>query len=815
MTDKQSAIVIRFAVQDGQKVTEALKKLEAEGTAAFKRFGDGTSAPLKGVVLLQGAMAELSGIANTAAGSAGIVGSALSRLGPAGLAAGAAIGVVTVGLRNLLSVAVALKANSEASGLSLDVYQRIEKASIGAGANAEQVAQSLRQFAVQSRAAFKAQGDLYDSIREVNPELARQLATSKDQAAALKVVQQAMEQAGSAAQRAAIGNAAFGESWSKIFPGLQRQGSVSANQLIDPQLVKTAADVSRDIGTIVDTLKTRFFNVLKPFVDQLSLFLNALKEAEQRAPGQESPRNEVSGWRVRQGIANLTGGRVDLRDENDREMTSMEDTVRKRAELAKQLEKINQDLARSQASLEDATAQRLQAQRSGGNGNFEAAFADTARAESSTLQQRRDQIRKLIADLDEEERRLAERRDRRRNPPQASSAVPEITVRGRAAAPTQGELDEREKRNLYSELTPLQQRIAIMGEAATTTDRLRAATIQLRIAQLEKANIDGREVALVRSIAAARLDGERIAVRTTLGIATAEERLQLKQREVANQRAQGIIRSDEEAARVLSVYRKELEETVRQEAVRASRTPQLTRLRVEGTRDIREDIDQLAASGINEMSSGLVTLARNYKNAGQAATDFGISVLTMLSQLMLKRMILGPLAAALEGALGSWFGGGTGLSGTSAGGALVSSATGNVMTPRGAVPLQRFANGGVGGVARRRMFAEFGEGRQHEAYVPLPDNRTIPVTLDYRNTPAFNPTAPLPGGSGGGVTNNFTVTPPDGYEAKTEKTQNSTGGQDMRVVFKRLMQSEMADDVKNGGPMSKMFSGLMAQRKVR
>ena len=54
------------------------------------------------------------------------------------------------------------------------------------------------------------------------------------------------------------------------------------------------------------------------------------------------------------------------------------------------------------------------------------------------------------------------------------------------------------------------------------------------------------------------------------------------------------------------------------------------------------------------------------------------------------------------------------------------SANGNVMTSGGPLPLQKYAKGGI---ARSPQLSIFGEGSQPEAYVPLPDGRTIPVTM--------------------------------------------------------------------------------------
>ena len=48
------------------------------------------------------------------------------------------------------------------------------------------------------------------------------------------------------------------------------------------------------------------------------------------------------------------------------------------------------------------------------------------------------------------------------------------------------------------------------------------------------------------------------------------------------------------------------------------------------------------------------------------------------------------------------------------------------MTSEGALPLHRYATGGI---ANTPQVALFGEGRGPEAFVPLPDGRRIPVAM--------------------------------------------------------------------------------------
>ena len=53
-------------------------------------------------------------------------------------------------------------------------------------------------------------------------------------------------------------------------------------------------------------------------------------------------------------------------------------------------------------------------------------------------------------------------------------------------------------------------------------------------------------------------------------------------------------------------------------------------------------------------------------------------------------------------------------------------ADGGIMTQDGPMPLKRYA---YGGIANSPQLAMFGEGSKPEAYVPLPDGRSIPVTM--------------------------------------------------------------------------------------
>jgi len=807
MTDKQSAIVIRFAVQDGQKVTEALKRLEQDGTASLKKLGDGGQAQARGFVLLQSATDELRNRMASAAGGAGSFGTVLSSGSAKALAFGAALGILVAGMRAFISSAPQLVANADAAGLSLERYQSLRAAIIDSGGNAEQASGGLRQFAVQMRAANLSTGDLYEAIRKVNPEYARQLALSKDLGEAQRIVVKAMDDAALASQKAAIGNAAFGESWRFVAAGIRRDqaGLVSAERIISPELVQRAAEVSAKINSIVDAISVRFVSAMGPAVELLNRFLTDLAKVEAAGPGYEGERSQVIGARIRIGAARLTGRTETLAPE-DQNFAAMEEVLRKRADLQKKSDELNREFLRIDEEFNNASARIGRARVAGAPaeelGTLQLVQAGL-RARKNALDEERKQVQEQLRQSELDEAKIRERdiaRRRATSAPPTTRPLPVIDVGPSPAAVAETKRQD-EIRALTNELDFLNRKTAAMGEATSATDKARIAAINLRLAELDSQNVQNRRLALTqrdidltRSVNQTRLEAERVAARTALGVATEEERLALKRRELDKQRRLGII-SETEYARALELSRRQLRETVQQEQVRASYTPGLTKIRQDATRDLRLDIDEGATQSVNEFNNALFQVARGYKDAKTAALDFGASVIAMFAQILIKRQILGPLAGALSDGIESF-----------AKGMFVSSAMGNVVTAEGPLSLSRYAYGGVhrssGGIARRPTLSLFGEGRTPEAYVPLPDGRTIPVTLDQRER--VNPVAPLSalGAPPVSMTTNVSIEPPAGHEAKMERRQNASGGEDLKIAFRDGVRSVVTEDLRESGPMA-------------
>jgi tape measure domain-containing protein len=127
--------------------------------------------------------------------------------------------------------------------------------------------------------------------------------------------------------------------------------------------------------------------------------------------------------------------------------------------------------------------------------------------------------------------------------------------------------------------------------------------------------------------------------------------------------------------------------------------------------------------------------------------SFVDSILKDLLRITMQKTI-GNALADVTGGLGKGFGAllgflgpaggsgsGMGFSGANAAAAFtpgVNFANGGVMTEFGPLQLRKYA---MGGVANTPQMAIYGEGSRPEAYVPLPDGRTIPVTMQNGAAP--------------------------------------------------------------------------------
>lgn len=149
-----------------------------------------------------------------------------------------------------------------------------------------------------------------------------------------------------------------------------------------------------------------------------------------------------------------------------------------------------------------------------------------------------------------------------------------------------------------------------------------------------------------------------------------------------------------------------------------------------------------AAKSAQYLSESAVDAFSDIVIDGKNAAEVAQNLAKALARAALQALLLGsgPLSGlfggGLFGSLGSLFTGGA----TGGPMSLFPHASGGVMTSRGPAPLRAYAGGGV---ASSPQVALYGEGSRPEAFVPLPDGRSIPVSL---RLPSPNALGPMPGG---------------------------------------------------------------------
>ncbi len=201
---------------------------------------------------------------------------------------------------------------------------------------------------------------------------------------------------------------------------------------------------------------------------------------------------------------------------------------------------------------------------------------------------------------------------------------------------------------------------------------------------------------------------------------------------------------------------------------------------------------QAVTDGTKKTNDFAKQLGLSFQSAFEGAVVGGKSLRQVLQglgqdieQMLLRKMVTEPLANSIGGMFGgSPYGGGVGGSGLGGIVSLIATigssffANGGIMTGRGPVSLRRYAGGGI---ATGPQLAMYGEGSSAEAYVPLPDGRSIPVTMQG-------------GGNGGTVTVNIVEAPGRGGQMQ----QSQSGNNQMLTVFVEQVKGAIASDISRG-----------------
>jgi phage-related minor tail protein len=202
---------------------------------------------------------------------------------------------------------------------------------------------------------------------------------------------------------------------------------------------------------------------------------------------------------------------------------------------------------------------------------------------------------------------------------------------------------------------------------------------------------------------------------------------------------------------------------------------------------VREKIDELGRlketgkDTFSELESAIRRFGEEATNTfvdfvfgGKASfKDLITSVLKDLARLVIQMQVMKPLFESIKGG----FGGSGNIFGSIKG--FFGFANGGVMTSSGSMPLKAYSSGGI---ANSPQLALFGEGRMPEAYVPLPDGRSIPVTMN--------------GGSGGAPVNVNVVV--NAQTGQTDSNDQGTFGR-LGAAIGAAVRQEITNQKRPGG----------------
>lgn len=144
--------------------------------------------------------------------------------------------------------------------------------------------------------------------------------------------------------------------------------------------------------------------------------------------------------------------------------------------------------------------------------------------------------------------------------------------------------------------------------------------------------------------------------------------------------------------------------------------------------DVTTRMQEATSSWLSQGTDMLV----NFLETGKFGfAEFAKAILKDILKIIIRAMIAQAILSSLGLSQGSTQSTGSGwkdMLGNAFGANIpvTKKAKGGIVGPEGDMPLRRYAKGGV---ARRPQVALFGEGSTPEAYVPLPDGRSIPVTM--------------------------------------------------------------------------------------
>ena len=301
---------------------------------------------------------------------------------------------------------------------------------------------------------------------------------------------------------------------------------------------------------------------------------------------------------------------------------------------------------------------------------------------------------------------------------------------------------ERAIRSPFEALRDIQERASrAESEFKTREEQIRLLRESGAISELESL----RRLATAREESARQLEQLAAEARAVAESAPGNERFAESMRQIA------------ESARTAAAGAKELGQRAKEiaEPFTAGFQKGLKSF-IEDAEAMGKQIESITSRAFNGMTDALTQFVMTGKLDFKSLAN---SIISDLIRIQIQRAITVPLANAMMGFFGF--------------------AGGGVMTSAGPMALRSYASGGV---ANSPQLALFGEGSRPEAYVPLPDGRSIPVTMS--------------GSASGGDVFNISVSVSD---AGASSRGDDPGGRDLGRAIASAVRQELLAQKRAGG----------------
>jgi len=217
----------------GRVTNDNFRKMEHRSTRFSQSVVKSTSrinAALSSTAARVGSLSKLAGFSVLTAGAVAALAPVLS------------ISAALMKARDAVTSFDKIAKNAKATGLDSDFYQGLIHGADLAGVGVESLNQSLIAFYRNSGFAAAGKGELVEKLKVLNPELLKSIQLASTQAERFQLVADAVKNAKSETQGAAIASAAFGESGARMVE-LLKKGADGLDAM---------AAEAKDLGLVID-----------------------------------------------------------------------------------------------------------------------------------------------------------------------------------------------------------------------------------------------------------------------------------------------------------------------------------------------------------------------------------------------------------------------------------------------------------------------------------------------------------------------------------------------------------------------------------